>query len=301
MTAFERIKENPKMIYLVRAANEDNTRGFLGEEEFQKFKTFYSANPLEAIRRMNSSIAVIESEEKKKRYCGECVSLESAVEREIIADREIRRGIRTETRRGIPLFLFDGFVDMGYYGNELGRTREKLLVDKKKLEEHLSYAKTMSIMFPERNEAVMARMVVDRLNFDTGPALRFADEKDFGIIGLDEFLEEEIGVCRHFALLYQLFAQEAGIESRIVKGYLGKRQDKGLHAWNMANKGKNCILVDTSGSYLRDNHDNSKTMCIMLVEDLFGGRCYRKAEGFGKHYKPHKPHKNFYKYRKLEL
>jgi hypothetical protein len=301
METFDKINKSPKMIYLVRTANEENTRGFLGAEEYQRFKTLYSANPLLAIQRMNSAISLIKNDEAKKRYCNECVSLESAVEREIIEARGFRYDVETETRRGIPLFLFDGFVDMGYYSNELGRKREKILVDKKKLETNLSYAKAMSIMFPEKNIAVAARMVVDAMNFDTGLALRFAEEKDFGLIGLDEFLKEEIGVCRHFALSYQLFAQEAGIDSRIVKGYLGKGKSSGLHAWNMAKKGDKSVLVDASGSYLRHNEDGSKTRCIMVVDEFYEGRCYRKAEGFGKHYKPHKPHKNFYKYRKLEL
>ena len=299
MDAFERIKENPEMIYLVRAANEDNTRGFLGGEEYLKFKTVYATNPLEAIRRMNSAIAVCETDEKKKRYCDECVSLESAVEREIIEARGFRYDVETETRMGIPSFLLDGFVDMGYYGNDMWRTREKILVDKKKLGKHLAYAKAMSIMFPEKSIAVAARIVVDAMNFNTGLALRFAEEKDFGIIGLNEFLEEEIGVCRHFDLSYQLFAQEAGIESRIVKGELGKKPNDHLHAWNMAEKGGKSVLVDSSGSYLRHNSGNSITRCIMIVEEFYESRCYRKAEGFGKHYKPHKPHKNFFKYRRL--
>ncbi|MDI6737718.1 MAG: transglutaminase-like domain-containing protein [Nanoarchaeota archaeon] len=301
MEAFERIKESPKRIYLVRAANAENAGGFLSEEEYSKFKTLYSANPLLAIQRMNSAIAAIGSEDAKKRYCDECVSLESAVEREIIESRGMRYGIETETRRGLPYFLFDGFVDMGYYSNEMNRTREKLLVDKKKLAKHLACAKAMSIMFPERSEAVMARMVAGRINYDKDIAERFVEEKDFGLIGLNEFLEEQIGVCRHFAMLYQLFAQEAGIESRIVKGYLGKRPDGGLHAWNMAHRDKNCFLVDTSGSYLQDNKDGSITRCIMFIQDSYEGRCYRKARAYGKQYRRHERNRNFYKYRYLEF
>ncbi|MDD4877562.1 MAG: transglutaminase domain-containing protein [Candidatus Nanoarchaeia archaeon] len=299
METFDKINENPKMIYLARAANEDNAGGFLSEEEFQRFKTLYSANPLLAIQRMNSAISMIRNDGAKKRYCEECVSLESAVEREIVGQKEMRCGIETETKNGIPSFLYDGFIDMGYFRNELKRTREKILVDKRKLKKHLADAKHMSILYPERNEMLLARMVSDRLEFSKKMTDINVEASGAGLMGIHEFVGD-YGVCRHFAMLYQLFAQEAGIESRIVRGMLGKGNNAGLHAWNMAHKEKKAILVDSSGTYLRDNQDNTITRCIFVIEDLFEGRCYKKARGYGKHYGPHERSRNFYKYRKLE-
>lgn len=301
MTAFDKIKENPKMICLVRAVNAGNTSGFLDEEEYLRFRERYAANPLEAIRVINASIKSIESAEKRERYIAEAVTLETITERDHVSTFDFLPG-KNETKKenGIPPYIFDGFVDMGLISNEAIRgAREKLVVDKQKLKNKLCDAK---LRLADNNGNIAARAWrFVRRNMCYSPAFaEWVSEKySAGCIGIDKYINQREGICRHFAVFYQLVAQEAGLKSSIERG-LGPEGN--MHAWNIANENNNFFLVDATKRIRQKGEGNIiMTLSPLIIPGRSIAECYSIAKKMGYEFRPEKAEESYYKYKKLEI
>lgn len=303
MKAFERIKENPKMIYLVRAVNEDNTRGFLGEEEYQKFKAIYSANPLEAIRKMNSAIKTMRTMDKRRKYAEEAVNLEILAERQYVSSMDFlpERTDGNETKRmnGIPAYILDGFVDMGFESSEINRgTREKIVVDKTKLSKLLAEAKRESIEYSRHPVIRCYELTWPLMIYDIEFAEHVAKRHEGGCIGLEKYLDNNSGVCRHIALVFKLFAQEMGLESYLIRG---KGPGGELHAWNIAKYQDKTYLADATRRMRQRGEGNViQTVSPMIISGADSSECYRNVKRMGLKYVPKKSEKSFFKYRRLE-
>jgi hypothetical protein len=112
--------------------------------------------------------------------------------------------------------------------------------------------------------------------------------RDFGneSIVLSKYLEKGLGVCRHLSIFFQLYLQEAGIDSKVVKGDLKFYIFKGRHAWNLAKYGDTWILVDVT-------HPNvSQPFFVMGSSEE---EVYARARELSREYTPTPDEQNHYK------
>ncbi|HII15906.1 MAG TPA: hypothetical protein HA362_06355 [Nanoarchaeota archaeon] len=305
MTAFDVVEKHPRMAYLIQSAVPGAAD--LSEGTFEEFIGLYKENPIEAIRGMNSAIALVEDGNRERLLCEDCVSLEILTERGIVAGMRGMYGGESIVQRGIPcfgytgFFVYDGLIDLGTFRDEHNRPREKILVDKRKLRKQLVQAKLNSINFPGYREGIAAQMVIQQMCYDKDAVDEFSKSRSNGLIGLDEFVKKKFGICRHFALMYQLFAQEAGIESSIVRGEFGSGNIAPWHAWNTARKGRMHVLIDTTGSIIERREEDTKRERILQIEAETESKCRKIAKEHGKIYTPHSDNECFYQYRRLEI
>lgn len=291
------------MIHLIRTINESAKSGFPDEREYQEFTERYVSNPLEAIRAINKVIKGISTKERKWKYIQDAVSLETITERDYVSTfdfmPERAHGNETKREHGIPGYLLDGFVDMGFIANDINRgKREKIVVDKKKLRNILCEAK-MRLADNEGNlTARIWRFVRSNMRYDEEFTAQLVKRYDAGCIGIDKHISERAGICIHLAVFYQIIAQEAGLESGIQRG-----QGPGgeMHAWDIAHEEDKFLLVDTTKKVMTKGRGN----VIMTASPFIipGGsitECYLKARRMGCNYRPKVPEQSYYKYKKLE-
>lgn len=305
MDAFEKIKnsDTKKAIASAVLLNEPGLilkpeKSGFNRDLYESLKMRCIENPLGLIRQINSAISIIANPQQKLQFCLEAAALEAIVERDYVSAfdflPERNDGNETKSERGIPLYIYDGFVDMGYYAEETGRVREKLLVDKLKLKQELGHAKYMAIEHPAKAALIMARMAHNAFRYSLAAVEEIGKKYDFGLIGLNIYAKKAIGVCRQTGLLYQLLAQEAGIESRIKKGMLNE-----LHVWNTARIESDSMLIDATKMYFKRTKAGFVRKLVAIKAPTLE-ECYKLARKKGFNYKPHDNSDNFYKYRRLE-
>ncbi|MFH1066259.1 MAG: hypothetical protein V1734_07150 [Nanoarchaeota archaeon] len=81
---------------------------------------------------------------------------------------------------------------------------------------------------------------------------------------INNYTEQKLGVCRHYAVLMQLALQEAGIKSKL-QIELDKKTNIG-HIWVMAETGRGFTLADASaarpfvvsGAYETECHEKAR-------------------------------------------
>ena len=112
--------------------------------------------------------------------------------------------------------------------------------------------------------------------------------REFGneSIVLSEYLKKGMGVCRHLSILFQLYAQEAGMSSRVVKGDLRLYVFSGRHAWNMVQLGEQVVLVDVT-------HPNLHQPFILVGTPE--AEVYKRAKDFSRAYGATPDEDNYYK------
>ena len=81
---------------------------------------------------------------------------------------------------------------------------------------------------------------------------------------IKSYIEQEVAVCRQYAVLLQLGLQEAGIKSKLQIG-INNNNDKG-HIWVMAETGKGFTLADASASK------------YFVVSGAYETECYEKSK-----------------------
>jgi hypothetical protein len=95
-----------------------------------------------------------------------------------------------------------------------------------------------------------------------------------------------MGVCRHLSIFYQLYLQEAGIGSQVVKGNLRFYVFSGRHAWNTVQMKNQLALVDVT-------HPNVNRPFILLGSPE--EEVYERAKEYDRSYVPTPDENNYYK------
>lgn len=255
----------------------------LEQEELSRFTASWGLAPIECIRAVNQAIRHISEPGRSDRY------VRAAVELEILMDQENWTKGDGTVYRGIPPYLMNGYTDMGTLPSPTERNgREKIKVDKKEMKEHLVESKREGVAATEPGVALLTRFyesVRRDIEFNEQGVEKLSREHGNESIVLSEYLEKGMGVCRHLSIFFQLYLQEAGIDSRVVKGNLRFYVFSGRHAWNLVRLGEQEALVDVT-------HPNVNQPFILLgsPEDV-----YEQAKDFSRSYNATPDEHNFYK------
>jgi hypothetical protein len=202
------------------------------------------------IRTMNRVVGALKDPLRVSRY------LEAAVDLEILMDHEGGDGAVRKDLSGIPSYLVDGYTDLGIeYSVDSLRRGERISVDKRRLRIELLRSKRQTLAgFSCRvsdahrlEEALreIASSLRESVGYDENDFKRCRD--DGTVFLLDSVAERSVN-CRHLAILYQLWLQEAGISSRLAKGMLRLFGLKLRHVWNIVEEGNIMALVDVAFS-----------------------------------------------------
>jgi hypothetical protein len=275
--------------YLSRSFYTDDETGKrvayeLDEGELKRYLASWGVAPIECIRAMNRAIRLIQEPLRRERY------VRAAVELEILMDQQIWSNGDGRVYRGIPSYLMNGYTDMGTMPSSTVRAgREKIKVDKKEIFERLVQCKREAIALEAAGMETLARfyeVVRGDIEFDEQGVESMSREYGNESIVLSEYLDKGMGVCRHLSIFYQLYLQEAGIDSQVVKGNLRFYVFSGRHAWNIIQIEDQVALVDVT-------HPNVSHPFILL-----GGpetEVYERAKEYDRTYVATPDENNFYK------
>jgi hypothetical protein len=256
----------------------------LEEDELSRFATSWGLAPVECIRAMNRSIRQIPESTRRERY------VRAAVELEILMDQQNWANGDGKVYQGIPSYLMNGYTDMGTLPSPTERTgREKIKVDKKKMKDRLIVCKRRGLDEKELGMETLTRFyeaVRKDIEFDEHGVEKLSREYGNESIVLSEYLDKRMGVCRHLSIFYQLYLQEVGIESRVVKGNLRFYIFTGRHAWNIVDLDDHVALADVT-------HPNVNNPFILVGSDEED--VYRRAQEFDRSYVATPDEQNYYK------
>lgn len=255
------------------------------ESELVRFASEWERSPMACIASMNRAIAPIEEAARRVRY------IRSAVDLEILMDGQVwSAGAEEPVRRGIPAYLMNGYTDMGTLASTTQRNgREKIKVDKASLKARLASCRRQGVNGHTGARDLVAwcyDAVRTDIEFDEMGVERLYREYGSESIVLSQYLEKRMGVCRHLSIIFQLYLQETGVRSRLVKGNLRFFVFSGRHAWNMVQLEDGVALVDVT-------HPNIKTPFI--VEAPSEREVYRRAREHSRDYAPTPDAQNHYK------
>jgi hypothetical protein len=216
----------------------------LEEDELSRFTTSWGLAPVECIRALNRSIRKITEPGRRDRY------IRAAVELEILMDQQNWANGDGKVYQGIPSYLMNGYTDMGTLPSPTERAgREKIKVDKKRMKSRLVQCKRVDLDRKDPSVETLAlfyETVRKDIEFDERGVEKLSREFGNESIVLSEYLNKGMGVCRHLSIFYQLYLQEVGIESRVVKGNLRFYIFTGRHAWNLVKLGDRTVLADVT-------------------------------------------------------
>lgn len=256
----------------------------LDEREINHFTTSWGLAPVECISSMNRAIRCIAEPGRQDRY------IRAAVELEILMDEQNWSNGDGRVYQGIPSYLMNGYTDMGTLPSPTERNgREKIKVDKKQMKDRLVERKREGLAVDEPGIELLTRYynaVRRDIEFNEQGVDELSREYGNESIVLSEYLDKGMGVCRHLSIFFQLYLQEAGVESRVVKGNLRFYVFQGRHAWNMVRMGDQVALVDVT-------HPNVSRPFILVgsPED----EVYERAKQFARSYTATPDEQNFYK------
>ena len=274
--------------YLDRSYYEDPASGKriayeLDRTELTEFSSSWKMKPISCIRAMNRAIGRIEEPIRKERY------VRAAVDLEILMDRQSRTGPSGHVQQGIPEYLMNGYTDMGSISSVTARNgREKIKVDKEQVRARLVACKRRVVATDAVEELLSQYYGAVRrdIKFNERGVDKLLQEYGDQSIALSKYLDMGLGVCRHLSIFYQLYLQEAGIESRLVKGDLKFYVFSGRHAWNVARVGGRVALIDVT-------HPNPHEPFI--VWGATEGEVYERATEMSRSYLPTPDDQNNYK------
>jgi hypothetical protein len=256
----------------------------LEEDELSRFVTSWGLAPVECIRAMNRAIRRIAESGRQDRY------VRAAIDLEILMDQQNWSNGDGKVYQGIPDYLMNGYTDMGTMPSPTERNgREKIKVDKKEMKDRLFRCKSEGLNATAPGMETIERfyeLVRKDIAFDERGVDRLSREFGNESIVLSEYLSKGMGVCRHLSIFYQLYLQEVGIESRVVKGNLQFYIFSGRHAWNIVTLGDQKVLVDVT-------HPDVNRPLILLganEEDV-----YRRARELDRTYTATPDEQNYYK------
>jgi transglutaminase/protease-like cytokinesis protein 3 len=256
----------------------------LEEDELSRFTTSWGLAPIECIRAVNRSIREITEPDRRDRY------VRAAVDLEILMDQQNWTKGDGKVYQGIPSYLMNGYTDMGTLPSPTERAgREKIKVDKKQMKNRLVQCKRVGLDLKEPDVGTLAlfyETVRKDIEFDERGVERLSREYGNESIVLSEYLNKGMGVCRHLSIFYQLYLQEVGIESRVVKGNLRFYIFTGRHAWNLVKLGDRVVLADVT-------HPDVKSPFILMGSDEED--VYKRAKEFDRTYVATPDEQNYYK------
>jgi hypothetical protein len=256
----------------------------LDEGEFKRYIAGWGIAPIECIRAMNRAIRPIKEPLRRERY------VRAAVELEILMDQQIWSNGDGQVYRGIPSYLMNGYTDMGTMPSPTERAgREKIKVDKKKIFDRLVQCKREAVGLEKPGMDLLARfydVVRGDIEFNERGVESLSREYGNESIVLSEYLDKGMGVCRHLSIFYQLYLQEAGIDSQVVKGNLRFYVFSGRHAWNVVEIENQMALVDVT-------HPNVNRPFILLGTPE--AEVYERAKEYDRTYVATPDENNFYK------
>ena len=236
--------------YLSRSFYQDPASGKriareLERKELAQFSSGWKADPVHCIRAMNLAIARIPEGEgaRRERY------VRAAVDLEVLMDRQSRSGPSGRVYKGIPGYLMNGYTDMGSLPSVTARNgREKIKVDKERVRGRLVACKRRVVSRGVTEELLdhFYSAVRRDIKFNEVGVDKLFREYGDRSIALSRYLDLGLGVCRHLSIFLQLYLQEAGIDSRLIKGNLKFFVFSGRHAWNLARLGKRVALIDVT-------------------------------------------------------
>jgi len=274
--------------YLDRSYYEDPATGKriayeLERNELTEFASSWKIQPVGCIRAMNRAIGRIAESARKERY------VRAAVDLEILMDRQSRTEPTGRVYQGIPEYLMNGYTDMGSLASVTERNgREKIKVDKEHVRGRLLACKRRVVATgaPEGLLAQYYDAVRRDIKFNERGVDKLLQEYGDQSIALSKYLDMGLGVCRHLSIFYQLYLQEAGIESHLIKGDLKFYVFSGRHAWNIARVGKRVALVDVT-------HPSPHEPFI--VWGTSEAEVYKRAADMSRSYSPTPDDQNHYK------
>jgi hypothetical protein len=256
----------------------------LEEDELSRFTTSWGLAPIECIRAMNRSIREITEAGRRNRYA------RAAVDLEIMMDQQNWANGDGKVYQGIPSYLMNGYTDMGMLPSPTEREgREKIKVDKKQMRNRLVQCKQVGLDLKEPDAATLAlfyETVRKDIEFDEQGVEKLSREYGNESIVLSEYLNKGMGVCRHLSIFYQLYLQELGLESRVVKGDLRFYVFAGRHAWNLVKLGDKIVLADVT-------HPDVNSPFIVAGSDET--EVYKRAQKFDRTYVATPDEQNYYK------
>ncbi|MBD3259344.1 hypothetical protein GF371_01800 [Candidatus Woesearchaeota archaeon] len=253
---------------LYQIAAEDYTyAGFDQEKEDEMAREYatelflpsYQNNPIKQINALNVSIKYVADklDIEISRVCREAVKLE------ILLDKLAFRSEGDQIFQGIPLYLMEGYTDMGSDARNTGRNsgekeRKKFRISKEEWLEEMAFAKSVAI--DNKNHKEVYKTLYDYVVKKIPYVNRQYGDEDLTI---DMAAYKDGGVCRHIADILQILMQTAGLYSNVVKGSC---RGRGRHVWVEAQypyflryNGNNCTIDPTWGTL---NADGSVTRWI---------------------------------------
>ena len=270
--------------YYLEAETEKRIAYELEEEDLSRFTALWWVAPIECIRALNQAIRSISEPIRRERY------LRAAVELEILMDQHSWADGDGKVYRGIPSYLMNGYTDMGTRASPTERNgREKLKVDKMQIKDRLVGCKREGVAVERAGVGVLARFyntVRRDIEFNEQGVEKLSHEHGNKSIVLSEYLDKGMGVWRHLSIFFQLYAQEAGIHSRVVKGNLRLYIFSGRHAWNMVQVGDQAALVDVTHPNLNDP---------FIIVGSPEAEVYERANDFSRSYVATSDEENHYK------
>lgn len=163
---------------------------------------------------------------------------------------------------GVPDYIPDGLSDMGSdpTTDPRRRSREKIRVDKKeifRMSKGLFYEIFSQHFEDPKSDAakmyitkMVAQYVYDQMPYDYHNR---AFPRPNRTVGLHEYHQKQLAVCRHHALYTQVLLQAFGISSRLLKCEVDFGAVKGPHGSNLVRINNSWYLLDTTNPDITPN------------------------------------------------
>ncbi|MBT7902863.1 hypothetical protein HN587_03295 [Candidatus Woesearchaeota archaeon] len=240
--------ENPNQLNCFEWVDEPNGQKRqppVNEFQLETVLTRFENDPANITHLWNEAISWIFEPERQQRY------LKRSLDFEVILDHKLFPCEGDHVKKGIPLWLPDGYTDMGQKEDDFYRgDREKFRFRKVEGEvrNYLIAAKQFAIenLFElgvqggeHKVVQLINQYINDRIQYDGWFVTRKARDvgnktvcfNDLRAEGMDDQTIHK-AVCRHKAVIFQLMCQAAGIKSSLVKGNMYLDAPHSRHAWN---------------------------------------------------------------------
>lgn len=162
--------------------------------------------------------------------------------------------------------IIDGFKDGGRnavfdkFGDVIKAQREIIIVDREKdmyLSNSIRYVKDNTKNMSEDKKLKFIYNLMHDISGDFVKGDRQAELLGKKYVGkeilLGEIFERECASCRHKALMFKILAEEAGLQTRMLRGLAFDLGGYGGHAWNEVKlKNGRKLLVDIQNSAIID-------------------------------------------------
>jgi len=240
------------------------------EEEIQLLKKFYDdpktvlAYCRSTLKRIASDTKLSDTEKKERseRYIGQYLDFIIQLDKEAFVHDP------KKIYDWIPDYIPDGFVDMWSdyrLDTNFRNNREKIIVRKNDIfwkERELLYKILSSPSMSKKDMISHIFYEVSKKEYNHNVAKNWLWWKS---INLDKIIDDDLLVCRHKALLFQILAQACWFTSRLLKcDVFFPPNTKGPHAANLIRLDNKRYLLDATIWTITTN-ENKKKYCIVPI------------------------------------